>query len=157
MLDTHLSLVLHSAYQGRTLMDDKQLSELLAVDPLAVAERITGTSYKEDEGTVALGMLLHMALGDTKDAALQATDDTKLTNEVAHYERILGEEGFVRVYEEPFNGSGYGVQGTASTPEKLAIWWHAKDALLLRFDTFGGAEHHVNAATVYYNWRPNDG
>lgn len=138
-------------------MNDKQLSELVAVDPLAVAEKVTGTSYKEDESVTALGMLLALAHNNAKNKAYDETDDTKLTNEVSRYERILAEEGFTCIYEEPFNGTGYGAQQTARTPEKLALWWHPADGLLLAFDTFGGKDHHVNSAKVYYNWKPNEG
>jgi hypothetical protein len=46
------------------------LDEILAFDPLAEAERITGQRYKEDEKTQSLGILLHLQQGQMKRDAL---------------------------------------------------------------------------------------
>jgi hypothetical protein len=143
-----------SAYDTPDVAD--AVSALLRLDALSEAEKLTGQSYKDDPTTEAIGFLGHMALCEAQHQVLIAADDTTMSNEVERYDRILLSEGFQLVYSEPFVGTGYGGRNNPpATDEALNIWWH-NDGLLLVYDTFGGANHHVNSAKVYYNWKPTN-
>ncbi len=55
---------------------NKEILASLAVDPLAMAERITGKSYKDDESTSGLGMLLSLQHNRNKRDLLEFMGDT---------------------------------------------------------------------------------
>jgi len=124
---------------------DDNLAEMLAFDPLAVAERVMGTSSKEDDSVAFFGLALSGMNSDRKEAALRARDDTLFVDDVDRYLRIVGEEGFEPLLADPFTGR-YG-------PETFHVLWHP-DGMLLKFDTFQTAR--VNSATVHYNVRPKN-
>lgn len=128
-----------------------ELTELLHSDGLAMAEKITGKSYKEDEGTQGLGFLFHMDINQRKRELLESRDDTTFSNTLNRYQRIITQYGFREVLHLPFEGN-YG-------PDDFYVYWH-DDGLLLSFDTFtwsSDKEQTVNGGKVRYNWRPNEG
>lgn len=129
-----------------------KIDALLKIDPLAVAEKITGISYKDkafgeglDNPATALGLLLMQAHAKEKEAALRETNDTVFSNELPRYLTIIEKFGFEQVLADEW-------QSTWGPTETLYIFAHRK-GLLLSFDTFGG--NRVNAAKVYYNWKPS--
>lgn len=129
---------------------DKQLTDLLKRDPIEIAEKIREESgYKADFD--ALALLLQMGKSQQVNAALEQRDDTKLTNKLDRYIRIIKELGFVEVLNVPFTGSGWGDEATVQEYQKFFA--HA-DGMLLIFDTFNG--DGVNSAKVYYAHKPND-
>jgi hypothetical protein len=129
-------------------MSDEALQKMLDYDALNEVERTTGRSYKDDEGAMALGFLLHVAHNSALDRALSDRDDTCLQNQLDRYQRIIGEEGFELALRLPF---------TSPFPEKvdeaLFIYFHPTDAILLVFDTYGS--DRVSGGKFYYNWRTN--
>lgn len=128
-----------------------EIDRLLAVDPLAEAERITGVSYKDkehgegfDNPATALGLILMQTNAVAKDKVLRETGDTVFSNELPRYQTIIEKYGFEKVLEDHW-------QSTWGPEEIYFIYAHRK-GLLLAFDTFDGKR--VNGGKVYYNWRP---
>lgn len=129
-----------------TTLDDEMLHSLLRYDALADAEEIRGTSYKDDEGTSALGFVLMRRAADMKAEILGQAGDTVFNNELGRYLDIVTGYGFMPAYEEKFQGP------ISDCEETYHILYHPSFGLLLSFDTFRG--DHVNGGKIYYNWRP---
>lgn len=125
--------------------EDAQLEKVLKRDALLEAEQLTGKSYKDDKGTEALGVLMHLGLVQEKRLALQAAHDTHFSMDVADYLRVVDEEGFQLALREPFEAHPYG-GGTKN--ETLFVFFHP-EGVLLHFDTYGG--DHVNGGQFHYN------
>lgn len=130
---------------------DQELSDLLSFDAIDVAEKIHENSgYKSDFDSIAL--LLHMASTQRVNAALEARDDTKLSNDLTRYIRIIEELGFEKVLDTPFMGKGWGDE--PEVEEHQMVYAH-RDGMLLVFDTYNG--EGVNSAKVYYAHKLNEG
>ena len=125
------------------MTDTGALRDLLAFDPLSTAERVTGESYKADEGTMALGFSLAIDHNQRKAKALAASGDTHFSQTLAEAEKVYAAAGFAKVASWPFEGS----DGVA---EELAAWWHP-DGLLLTVESYMGTR--VNTASLRYNVR----
>lgn len=123
---------------------EKAISEVLNIDSLLEAEKITGLSYKESEVTSQLGLALHLKNNEDKNALLTLNGDTTHSNKVDRYLEITTGLGFKIVLEEPFESESY--------KEKLFILYHP-EGILLNFDTFG--ETSVNGGQYSYNWKPH--
>lgn len=123
------------------------LQSLLSFDALDAAEKLTGESYKTNEGTMALGFALMHSHAKRKNAALLAEGDTMLSNDLARYLSIIERLGFERVLEEGF------VSHFDGSPERFFVFAR-RDGLLLTFDTYNGKG--VNGGHLYFNWRSAD-
>ena len=129
---------------------ENELKSRLAMDALQVAEDLTGTSYKEDESTVWLGMALMQENGKRKAELLTAQLDSTFSNKLDYYERVLADEGFSKVFEmeiphDPADKKEY--------HDRYFIYWHP-DGLLLSFDSYWGDS--VNGGNIYFNFKMND-
>ena len=62
---------------------------LLSLDPLDVAEQLTGQSYKTDDTTNLIGMSIALNHARTKEEHLLSLDDTVLSNDLERYKRIV--------------------------------------------------------------------
>jgi len=131
-------------------MNDR-IGELLRFDPLDAAERITGNSYKEDESTSALGMLMHMDHGQRKEDALKATGDTYFGISFEDALRVFESEGFAIVLDEPFNGTTWGDQPAPA--ERFVVMWNPL-GILLHVETYGG--NRINGGGMNYCIRFKD-
>lgn len=126
---------------------------LLNLDPLSVAEELTGHSYKADEATGLLGLLIAMEHGEAKNQHLIAQDDTTLSNELDRYVRIITELGFELVLDVPFDAPGWGDDDP--TRHEHFFVYARRDGLLLAFDTYDSVR--VNGGKVFYCWEPKPG
>jgi hypothetical protein len=126
-------------------MTDEELAKLLMYDPLHEAGRATGRDYKEDPATETLGVLMYLSHSDAKRQALTATEDTTFSEPLGNYIRLITAEGFALVLDVPFVGS-------ENRDEHFYVFFHARDGILLKFDTYG---QHVNSGNFYYNWKPS--
>lgn len=124
------------------------LQRLLAIDPLAEAEKITGHSYKDDESTMRLGFGLGQIHGDAKREALIARDDTHFMSDWFDTMRIFSDLGFSIVHQHTFDG---GYEGHRE--ERFVVLWRP-DGVLAKAESYGAGR---NTADIYYNWRPNEG
>ena len=120
--------------------------ELLHFDALGQAEKISGKSYKEDKYTGILGMLLMMDNREDKNKLLDLNDDTKLSNDLDNYLRIVKDEGFEIIYKEDFLSNH-------NDKESLFIMWNDKEGILLCFDTYNTKQ--LNGGHIFYNWKPD--
>ncbi len=125
--------------------EDAMLQQLLDFDPLGAAEEVRGTSYKEDQGTMALGFALLQNTHQMRAEVLAARGDTTFYNHLDRYIEIIEGDGFEQVFQLPFIGR-------SGEPNQFFIFWHARDNILLAFDTYRTTE--VNGGTMYYNWVP---
>lgn len=126
------------------------LDDVLRFDPLATAEKMTGTSYKEDPVALGLGFGLMQGHGAMKRKMLEERDDTTFSNKLDRYMRIAGEEGFREILKVPFTSASSGKQ------ECFYVMYHDADGILLMFDTYCGDS--VNGGKFYYNvkMKPDD-
>lgn len=130
-----------------------ELSQLLEYDSLNEAEKVTGKSYKEDNATGFLGMMLAIQNGEVKNAALKAQGDSTLLNTLSDYLTIIKAEGFEVVLTIPFQRAGY-KETDPLIDEKWYVAFHKADSILLVFETYRGKS--INGGNFYYNWKSND-
>lgn len=127
----------------------EKLDELLKYDSLAEAEKITGKHSQESLSTVWLGIGLLQKNTKAKNAILDQTDDTFLTNTIEDYIRKLTDYGFEQVYTENFQTKSSFDEDYRN--EECRILFYPKYSILLFFDTYKG---NVNSSSFYYNWKP---
>lgn len=128
----------------------KDILKTQKLDPLSIAEDLTGQSYKESEATSALGFMLHIQKGQKMRDMLAKAGDTQFSSTVKDYLRITGDFGFEVVYKEPFM--------TDRCEENLYVLFQKELGILICFDTFtweNGSQPGVNGGNMYYNWSPN--
>lgn len=119
-----------------------EIEKLRKQDPLAVAEQITGESYKESKLTTSLGMLLHMEKSQQMDALMSLTDDTSYRSSMSDQMRIAKDLGFEVVYEESHYVTRWKCEDT------FYVLWHP-DGILMRCESY--CVKHTNSAEIYYN------
>lgn len=122
------------------------IRKMLNFDPLSMAEEITGRSYKEDEDTSQLGLLLHIAHNNKKERILNEIGDTTFIMKLDKYLEVIKGFGFQEIYVEDFTDKD-------GRDNKLFVLYHYELGILLEFDTFYGSG--VNGGKFYYNWSPN--
>ncbi len=117
---------------------------ILNYDPLLEAEKLTGKSYKEDDQTSALGLLMHMEHGRRKREELALRGDTYWGMPYAEAMDIFLGQGFVPVW-------GYSFEDRGAVRQACALWC---DGLLLVVDEYEGT---LNTAKLEFNWTPLEG
>lgn len=144
-------------------MERDKLDKMLKLDSLSEAEKLTGKSYKGDDSTVALGMVIMMAHSAKKEDALKEAEDSAFRNTVIDYIRIIKSIGFAQVLKDSFvNEDG--------VTEHLYVFWNYKYSVMIHFDSYtygddgswakSGKEvppPSVNSCKMLYNWIPRDG
>lgn len=128
-----------------------EIDELLRFDSLAAAEALTGQSYKDDEPTMALGMLLHMDANQRKRELLSARDDTHFGISLTDAQRIYSDLGFDVIHEHQFEGT--------SAPETFRVLWHS-DGILAVIESYSGGDGKqgsVNTTKIYFCHRSHEG
>jgi len=126
-----------------------RIAEALSFDPLAEAERITGSSYKDDKSTAFLGMFLAMEQSSRKARLLQESNDTCNHNNLAQNVQVVESLGFQLLESGTFQSAGMGDEGQE---EQWSIYW--RDGILLFLDSFRG---NLNSGHAYFNYRLNPG
>ena len=129
-------------------MTDNDLDRLLSFDPLGAAEELTGHSYKEDDGTQALGFLLLQSNSQAKKDALQATNDTYWMIDFLDAVDVALDLGFTPIYAQALPDKGF---HPGTTVHWQAYW---RDGILLVLESYND---HLNKANMYFNWRNNSG
>jgi len=129
-------------------MKTEDIKKMLMVDPLSLAEEITGKSYKEDKDTSNLGLWLHIKHNEKKNRVLNAIGDTTFSMKLSDYFRVIKGFGFEDIYVEDFSDKD-------GKDNKLYVLYHYDLGILLSFDTYFG--NSVNGGKFYYNWSPNIG
>lgn len=133
--------------------NDQKIDKLLKSDPLAIAEKITGTSYKKSESTANLGLALMFKINGEKEALLKEENDTYFGITPKQFVAILEEEGMKEIFHEEFEHTYPGE--TKKYVDYASIFFSEKEGLFLFFDTYGN-QRSINGGNIYYNWHPND-
>ena len=126
------------------------IKQIQNIDPLRIAESITGQSYKENNVTALLGLSLQMQKSKLMNELLDNSNDTKFSETTTEYLRKAKDFGFEIVFTQEFDGLGW---GNKPIKECFYILWHKNYSILLAFDTFCG---NRNGGKFYYNWSPKD-
>ncbi len=131
--------------------EHKDILSIQKIDPLQIAEDISGESYKTNDKVSAFGFFLQMKKSEDMEARLKAIGDTTFSNNLSDYLRITTEFGFKVAYTEKFMNED-GIE------ECMYVLFLQELGLILCFDTFTMKcfdEPHVNGANLYFNWSPN--
>ena len=142
---------------------ENKIRDIQKIDPLSVAENLTGKSYKESKSTGFLGLGLQMEKNRELNKLLTAADDTLFSETESEYLRKVKDFGFELILTEPF-------KGFEGQEERLHILWHPQLFILICFDTFTWTDRDgsfaaagrpvpepgVNGGNIYYTWVPND-
>jgi hypothetical protein len=115
------------------------LDELLGFDPLQEAEIMTGRSYKHDEATSSLGLLLAIDVNSKKKELLKTNKDSYYGMEFAEFVVLMDSMGFKSV------ASG----SIPNTEDEWFIDW--KGGILVVYDSFRGS---LNGAKAFFNYLP---
>jgi hypothetical protein len=118
-------------------MEQKEFFKKLNYAGLSEAEKFTGKSYKEDETTEMLGLLLHVRGNEDKKEMLKNNNDTYFHMPTQGYISIIEDFGFKKIFEEDIPG----------TWDKYYCFW--KDGLLLAFDTYWDHQS-INGGDLYF-------
>lgn len=124
---------------------NNEFDKILNYDALYEAEKITGHSYKEDEGTMALGMLLHMEHGKRKQDELALRGDTYWNMPYAEAIDVFRGQGFETVWAYAY------VDERGRNRQASALW---SEGILIVADEYEGK---LNTAKMEFNWVPNEG
>ncbi len=131
-----------SSAPAQRVSDDSETEKLLSFDALHAAEQITGASYKDDKGTMALGFSLLQAASAEKERVLAAADDTSMRTPFTRTLEIYLSEGFTVVYKTKFPSIGPG-----GGEDAWLILWHP-EGLLATLESYGPA---TNSSKIYFN------
>lgn len=121
------------------------IKSLQNVDPISIAEEISGGSYKENDECAFLGMGIMMQKSEMMNTLMDSTDDTKFSETTEGYLRKVIDFGFEEILNVTFEDKGVN--------DMLYVLWHKEYSILLCFDTYNGSR---NGGHFYYNWSPND-
>ncbi len=130
----------------------KNLDELLNYDGLHEAEKLTGISYKEDDSTSALGLLLSIQNNKAKEEALTSRGDTHFGRDMAWMREFLPSLGFALIHKHDFM-SAIGYCDTTSYAECVEFYWHP-EGILFKLESYCG--ERMNTCNAYFNWESHD-
>lgn len=130
---------------------DAEISHALSLDPLQEAEYMTGKSYKDDDATGAIGLVMHLHHNKVKRELLGKSKDLHHSCSFEYFEAVMDDMGFELVLEENF--SNY----QNKCEEVCQIWWDNKRSILAWATSYtwkvgkdGVAEERtLNNATFY--------
>lgn len=141
----------------------EKIKKALAFDSLQEAENMTGKSYKEDDATGWLGMILHMEHSSKMNKLMEETNDTKFNETEQDYFKKVSDFGFKSLVILPFKNEN-------NVEERLHIMFHYDYSILLVWDTHTWKDDGSwaksgksvpppsrNGGKFYYNWIPNNG
>ncbi len=126
-------------------MSAEDIAAALRFDPLGEAERLTGESYKEDQFTSDLGLLLALEHNARKARLLTDTNDSYFSMDFIPTLDLYANLGFTEVYREEFAGNN-------ENTETYVILWHP-DGILATCESYASTSR--NSTKVYYNYRHN--
>lgn len=124
------------------------LDDLLHFDSLAEAEKLTGQSYKDSDGTTWLGLLMHVENNERKEKALRARDDTFYNILWPDFVAVIEDEGFAVGHTELFEGS-YGT-------EEFILAYSERGLITADSFTWSGRQRKLNSAKLYFNLEVTD-
>jgi hypothetical protein len=134
------------------MSNDKFVDKMIHFDPLYQAEKLTGESYKESEGTQALGFAIMRQTSQFKKNMLAGMGDSYYSMPYKDYIRILKRLGFKVVLKYKFTRD----KGEESEHQDVETILFHPEGVLVSVDSYTGlSEKTVNGADMYFNWQPN--
>lgn len=128
----------------------KTIDELLSFDALAEAEKVTGKSYKDDKGTEALGMMMHIRHNERKEEALKGLGDTTFSRDMPWMRNFLSEQGFNAIHTHKFAVEDMFTEEELN--ETVEYFWHP-EGILFVLESYH--ETDMNTCKAYFNWKAN--
>lgn len=125
----------------------EQIQKFLEIDPIAVAEKITGTNDPNNKALQEVSLVSGVVFAGLKQDMLKELGDSNYGNSLEDYLDILGELGFKIAAQFPFVGNNSGVE------EMLYVFAIKEKGIVLVFDTYAG--ERVNGGNFYYCWKPS--
>lgn len=123
--------------------------ELLKFDSLARAEKLTGQSYKDDQATTALGIVILQEVRKAKENRMAAEDDVNFSCGYEKFIRVAESMGFEQAYKEEVEfDSKY---GDGKQKEILFVYADRIRGTVLVMQTYNMSS--VNMATIYWQGR----
>ncbi len=132
-------------------MNPEVVTTLLTIDAVALAEDLTGKSWKEDENVGLTSLGLQMKLSRFKELAMRSLKDTHYGMSTEEFIGLLTEKGFQLVYLEEFTRDSI----HNHCKDQLNVFFHRGDGVLLIFDTYN--QKSVNGGVFHYCWTPVGG
>lgn len=130
---------------------DSTVERALKTDPIHAAEKVTGKSYKDDEATSMLGLLMSIEHNESKRAILGEHDDTHFGITWLNFLRIIEEEGFIIESLTDFDYEGCKLHHLVAVhPDGIII---VADSFRGSADSFrwsADEDEVVNSAEMYY-------
>lgn len=126
-----------------------EIENLVKMDPIAVAEKITGQPYEDDNTTMALGMMLQMEQGAAIKEEMSLRDDSFYGSKFADALRVLDEMGFAIIHQHEYVYSSF---DTDAVPDRFIVLW--RDGVLAVLTSYQATT--INTFNIYYNWRFNE-
>lgn len=123
------------------------IESLLKFDPIDHAEKLTGGSYKTDEGIAALGMLFAIEHGQRKAQALQKASDSFYGITFDEFVALAHAEGFTTIASRNFVSEWKSDEGKPYNETMLYMW--NPEGVLLTVESY--AETRLNSAKIRYN------
>lgn len=126
---------------------DDLINRISNIDPLGLAEQLVKSDGLNESAINPLGFVLVQEKAKQMNLLMDMSDDTKFSEKTNDYIRKIESAGFEIIYNESFKTD----KGNTRT-EYFYIAINISTGVLLTFDTHHGSR---NAATMYYNWKPN--
>lgn len=128
-----------------------EFETLISLDPLGMAEKITGKSYKDDETTSLLGFLLLQKKSETLQDEMLLRDDTYRSNLYEDTLRIIVDLGFTSIFSKVYTDTRYGRNDTVL----YNIYWC--NGVMVETESYSpgsGKPLTTNVTNLYGNWIP---
>ena len=118
-------------------------SDILNLDPLLTAEKLTGKSYKEDKNTALLGMFINQMKSKVVTGIRQSEKDTYYRIGWDEFKNLIVERGFTIDYQNRFEYEG-------RNPEEIIA--HRGFVLLhaTSFQWSHNDEETLNGGNIYF-------
>ena len=130
----------------------EMVQEVMSIDPLLEAEKITGQDYKASQDTTMLGFAIMQKVNQEKQALLTMLHDTHMRITYREFQDIAIHAGFIPIYQEDIPDPEY--------KNIFQMWWNKDKSILMRSESYFGKSEEdrgsVNSAEIYYSWKPND-
>ncbi len=118
-----------------------EMKRLLSQDPIAIAEKLVGETYRENEAVVGLSLPIMHEIGRQKKDLAILTDDTYFMMKMKDFRSCVKRMGFQEVLEDPLEEGNF-----------YRIWWNP-DGIIISCDSYFG-DKDVNGGNCYFFWGP---
>lgn len=122
------------------MRNSDNLEELLSIDPIQVAEDLSGGNPYP---ALSLGAAIYF--NELKRSALQKANDSYYNIPYAEFVSLVTENGFEEVYGWNFSSIPYGNE--APVQESYKIFWNAEHSVMVTAESYNGTQ--LNSAKMH--------